>query len=342
MELNYILLFGMARSGTTWIGKVFDSHPETLYRHEPDSYGGLAAVPLIVPTAEVGRHEQAVKSFVARLHCTGSLRVAGKLPLFPKAYYSPSRFAMRRSLVMLGKLASRLLGDVSVPNLIDFHHAGELHVVWKSIESLGRLGVVARTVPDSRAIHVIRHPCGYVASIRRGEATGNLSASVPASEDYGMLELLMDSEPARRRGLDMEHMRSASPVERLAWRWVLFNEKAMDDMADVEGYRIVRYEDLCADPVEGFKSLFAFAGLPWAAQSEQFVTQSSSTDRTSYYSVYRNAQKAASAWKHELDGADVERVLSIAGDSVPGKIYLSGQQIQDRAAFGRHEDAAHS
>ena len=31
-----ILLFGMPRSGTTWLGKIFDSHPQVLYRHEPD------------------------------------------------------------------------------------------------------------------------------------------------------------------------------------------------------------------------------------------------------------------------------------------------------------------
>jgi hypothetical protein len=33
-----ILVFGLPRSGTTWLGKIFDSHPETLYRHEPDSW----------------------------------------------------------------------------------------------------------------------------------------------------------------------------------------------------------------------------------------------------------------------------------------------------------------
>ena len=31
-----ILIVGAPRSGTTWLAKIFDSHPATLYRHEPD------------------------------------------------------------------------------------------------------------------------------------------------------------------------------------------------------------------------------------------------------------------------------------------------------------------
>ena len=31
------LLFGMPRSGTTWVAKILDSHPHADYRHEPDS-----------------------------------------------------------------------------------------------------------------------------------------------------------------------------------------------------------------------------------------------------------------------------------------------------------------
>ena len=32
-----IMIFGSARSGTTWLGKIFNSHPDLFYLHEPDS-----------------------------------------------------------------------------------------------------------------------------------------------------------------------------------------------------------------------------------------------------------------------------------------------------------------
>ena len=32
-----ILILGAPRSGTTWLAKIIDSHPDVLYRHEPDA-----------------------------------------------------------------------------------------------------------------------------------------------------------------------------------------------------------------------------------------------------------------------------------------------------------------
>ena len=32
-----VMLVGSPRSGTTWMAKIIDSHPQVLYRHEPDS-----------------------------------------------------------------------------------------------------------------------------------------------------------------------------------------------------------------------------------------------------------------------------------------------------------------
>ena len=55
MNLKPSLLFGMPRPGTPWLGKVFDSQPATLYRHEPDSGGALDGVlPMSIQAHQLG------------------------------------------------------------------------------------------------------------------------------------------------------------------------------------------------------------------------------------------------------------------------------------------------
>ena len=322
MDIRMILLFGMPRSGTTWLGKVFDSHPRTLYRHEPDSFGSLDAMPLFPEPADAARYRAQVEAFSVALPETRSARVTGKLPLFAKDYQGPLAFQLRRLLLLAGKAAGRLTQrEPPLPALLDRRYPERTYLVWKSIESLGRLGVIARLLPECRAVHILRHPCGYVSSVLRGEAQGRLGGDVPASEDYGILEMLLATEAARAHGLDLAGLRVLQPVERLAWRWVLYNDKAMADTAGLAGCTRVRYEDLCARPLEGYRQLFAATGLPWHAQTEAFVQQSTGSNRASYYSVYRDPAQAARSWESQLAAADIERVLRITEASRAGALY---------------------
>ena len=63
MEKGTVLIFGMPRSGTTWLGKLFDSHPSTLYRHEPDSWRMLEDVPLFPSSTDAHCLGSAIQNF---------------------------------------------------------------------------------------------------------------------------------------------------------------------------------------------------------------------------------------------------------------------------------------
>ena len=65
--MRTVLLFGMPRSGTTWLGKIFDSHPDTLYRHEPDSRGTLNTLPMLPIESDVEKHRSFLLDYVAKL-----------------------------------------------------------------------------------------------------------------------------------------------------------------------------------------------------------------------------------------------------------------------------------
>ena len=84
----------MPRSGTTWLGKIFDSHPAVLYRHEPDTWQRLTDVPIVAGRASRPIHEARLQAFVESLPAMRADRVCGKRPLFPKSY--ATRSAVRR------------------------------------------------------------------------------------------------------------------------------------------------------------------------------------------------------------------------------------------------------
>ena len=76
-----ILLFGMPRSGTTWLGKIFDSHPAVLYRHEPDTWQRLSDVPIVAGRATSPIHAARLQAFVESLPAIRADRVCGKRPV---------------------------------------------------------------------------------------------------------------------------------------------------------------------------------------------------------------------------------------------------------------------
>jgi hypothetical protein len=316
-----ITLAGLPRSGTTWLGKIFDSHPDTVYRHEPDTARPLADVPLFVPADLVPRHREALEGFARTIRSTRTTRVSAKLPLFPKSYHGRARFLVRSALIVGIKAASRIGLDWPVPDLFRAASGAGRIWVWKSIESVGRLAAFTRCLGDSRSILLVRHPCGAAASVLRGVRGGRFGSAEATSDDEGILRIMAATAQAERRGLTFERLTAMSPVERMAWHWVVFNESAMEETADLDRCRVVRYEDLCADPLRLAREMFVFTDLGWNPQTEGFLRRSVSTDEASYYSVYKDPRKASTKWREELDPRDVRTILDIVRDSAPGRLF---------------------
>jgi len=318
-----IAILGMPRSGTTWVGKIFDSHPATLYRHEPDSGGALHDVPIHAAPRQGGTTTDRVRTFLHELPRRRSLKVCGKRPLFAKDYLPGWRGAVHRASIGCGRLAA-LLAPTPVLEPIDPRQP-EPRVVWKSIESTGRAGLIASADPCVRVILVVRHPCAQIDSTLRGESGGRFTEAWAAANDWGIFEYLLETQQARRRGLTMEQLSRATSEERLAWRWLLFNEKAIEELRGRPNCYILRYEDLCERPLLVARMLFLFTGLRWSQSVEAFVNDSTTGADESYYSVYRDPERAAWGWRERLDPAVSARILDVVAGSAPGDLYRAAK-----------------
>src|SRR5688572_3260279 len=110
-----ILAFGMPRSGTTWLGKILDSHPRTLYRHEPDTWHRLENVPLFASPAHVPEVRQTLRDFIASLPEMLADRVCGKRPLFPKEYASAAAVRRYATRSFIHKALGRINVETAAP-----------------------------------------------------------------------------------------------------------------------------------------------------------------------------------------------------------------------------------
>ncbi len=302
-----ILVLGAQRSGTSWLGKILDSHPEVLYRHEPDELHPCVAA----------NDAAAIRTAVSAWIADRRPRSAAKRPFFHKSWQGHAAFALRGAVAYGLAAAERLPGTGGVFQAVaipDFGDIAQARVAIKSIRGCDLAGSFARTLPDSRTLLILRHPCGQVASVMRGNqarrfALREVGTDMPFDEAQAVAF-------AARHGVTDAAFQALPDAAKYAWSWRAFNETAFAALDGLPNALVVIYETLCARPLLESRTLLAFAGLGWTPQTEAFLARSTShTGPIGYYAVLRVSSEAAQAWRTRMPAADQEAVRAVVADS---------------------------
>lgn len=312
-------LLGAPRSGTTWLGKIFDSHPSVLYRHEPD-IAAAVKLPFYVAEGEFTpeRIREARRVIEAQID-RRTVKSACSLPVFRKEDDTLCSFAMRSSLAVTLKGLARVLPtrhalQLHVPKRFD-HPIGRSHIVIKSVSSLGRANLLAKAVPEARFILLLRNAFGQVASYLQGIRIGSFRSDGPDAR-----LMLAAAHPFYR--LTENKLNRMSLVERLAWDWAVMNEKAFDDLADLPRTIVVRHGDLAENPILHAGRLLQFVELPWMPQVQTFVHRSSSSPGgENYYSVWKRSSEVSHRWQTYLTEEEKRQIRVVMQETRIGKIW---------------------
>ncbi len=320
--LPLLFVIGAPRSGTTWLAKMFDSHPDVLYRNEPDTVLHEPRLPLLCPPEDIARHRALTADYLTRLIALRSLKSAGSLPVFRKRDQSKLAHRLRTGLIYAlhaAATARHWLPEDAVERvpIPDPGHAAPL-VVIKSVNARGRARLFAAAAPGSRIVFILRHPCAQVSSVLRGVRSGEFAP--PDRHE------ILGTALAARHGLTKARFDALTPAEQFAWHWAILNQMALDDLADLgpERVRLVHYRDVVAAPLPAMNALFAFAGLPPDRQAEAFLERSTSySGRDGYYTVMKgNAEAEVDRWRTELAAEDQRRILAIAEQFAVGRAFI--------------------
>jgi hypothetical protein len=285
-ETPLTFVVGLPRSATSWLGQILGSHPDHAYLNEPD-----VVLKGEYPHTSDEEHPEArehIESLIELRHP----RAAGHRPVLPKSYRGPIAHRTRQAIIYGLKACERFipaLQDTSIPALCDMHGVPR---VIKSVSMLGRARAWNAAVPHAKWVLILRHPCGHAHSTRRGQASGLLPGNIPLGFE--------ECPVAAKYDITRERLEKMTEAERLAWRWAILNENAMDCLEDVH---TVSHDVLAADPIGESKKLFKELEIPWHSQVETFLSSSTAKDG-SYFRPTRIPLKAANSWRESFEEQD--------------------------------------
>ena len=320
-ETPNILLFSMPRSGSTWIGKVLDSHPDTIYRHEPDTEVRITGIPTVLHEEDIEDKAFVLNQYVNKIFSIKTAKTCGKTPIFKKSYFHQPHYDIVKSSIYFTKATEKLGIRIPVITPYKFYLNKSYPLIWKSVISLGRLPVLQKIIPNSKIIIILRHPCGQIASVMKGDRTKAFAQKRSISENYSLLKMLTETKLAKREDLNIDRLKELTAIERLAWQWTLINDHALYSVLDNENSLLIKYDEFCYSPYESTEKIFKFINLEWNSQTEKFIKESTKKSKSSYYSIYKNPKYSAQKWKNELTKNQIDKILSVSNKSKSGNLF---------------------
>ena len=260
MPRKIIGVVGMPRSGTSWLGQIFDSSPRVAYRLEPIfSYAFKNAIDENSSQAEVGDFFRDVHASDDPFLLQTEKRDAGVYPSFEKQ----------------GEV------DTSVFKTTRFHH-----ILRHLLEVEERLQLVG----------IVRHPCGAISSWL------NTPREFPAAADP-MAE--WRSGTCRKTAVE-EYWGFED--------WKAITRLHMDLARSFPTrFKLLRYEDLVANPLARIRDVFQFCGLTPEAQTEGFLTSCHEEHNTDSYAVFKHP-RVATRWREVLpESIQAEIIEEVTG-----------------------------
>lgn len=290
-----LLLTGVPRSGTTWVGRVLTADPSVVELYEPFNPGQRGKTLLRYPARYLDPQSPVVVSDELRLAVERMLA----LRLGPPDTLDLRR--PRRLLRDLGEVPGLLVAKARNPMIFLKDPTANYLTAWLHRE----FGV--------RPVVLVRHPCGIAAGFLRVgwsgvrdflDRPGRAAQLRPEDRDY------LDVHGAQAKG---------DPVLSAALSWRATIGMLLQLRETIPEMVVVRYEDLAADPKDRFPDLATQLGLPWGRHNSEILgamqgpALSQEALGSSPHVMNRDPAATAASWRQRLSEADIERVLSHAG-----------------------------
>jgi hypothetical protein len=288
-----ILVSGMHRSGTTWVGKILSADSHLAYISEPLNVLHRPGV-MRVPT----RHWY---TYICDDH-DGEL-----LP------------ALRETLQF------KYHPWLELKSLRSLKDAGRMFANWRTFVR-GRLRSLSPLVKDpfavfslawfarqfnARVVIVVRHPAAVASSLKR------LGWNFNFADLLNQPLLMRDWLEPYREDMQVQLTEQGDVIAQASLLWRMIYHVTGMLRENHPDFILVRHEDLSKDPVSGFQHLFEQLDLDYDRSVESLVLGASSSKNPSElalkdkYSIQLDSQANLENWKQRLDEGEIGRVREL-------------------------------
>ena len=291
---NPILVTGAHRSGTTWVGRMLASNPQTAYISEPLNVLHRRGV----YRAEVARWYTYITEENESKYLPAFQKLLGfRYHLFAEMLSLRSQkdlLRMGRDLAVFAK--GRLLKQR--PLLKD--PFAVFSAPWFAQKM------------NCQVVITIRHPGGFASSLKRLDWPFDFN-------DLLKQPMLMRDHLEKDRA-DMEKMRADDIVGQSALLWRMIYRSVHATRSLFPDFKIVRHEDLSLDPAAGYKSLYESLGLTFDDKVRDTIINSSSSEnpvelsKKKVHSVKLDSRANMDNWKKRLTAAEIVRIRKMTED----------------------------
>ena len=296
--MSALLIAGVPRSGTTWIGRALGHTDGTAYVNEPDGFRDPLAFrvmvdrgenPVLVPGEDAPDIERLWAGALAGGREAGTVRDRAA-----RLLYDRSPLEARRSARAAGRATGTLgvAARLAVPRVAD----AASRVVVKTVQSALSLEWVSDRF-SPRVLLIERNPFNVLSSwhelgyVRNPRETAAITA-------YARRQWDIDAPPD-----------GAPHIATQAFVFGVLTAALRDAASRHPDWSRARHEDLCIDTVPRFRALAAEVGLVWGEDAERFLTDSD-RDGTPYR-TQRRTEEQPDRWRDRLDPNQVATIRDV-------------------------------
>ena len=294
--MTRLLIAGVPRSGTTWIGQALGHTDRSVYVHEPD-----------------GDHDPF--AFKARLgHLVAPALAAGDVDRDYTRLFTGAFAGGRYAGTVRDKAARRIYHGVPIADRWRAWLGGPVSPTLKVVSALA-LPRVAEPGEHNAIVKSVRSELAMDWLVERFQPSVLLVERNPLNVLASWIDLEYVRDPKEAAAFavhaqqrwDVPPPREDEPrLVQQAFEYGVLACALRDAAAHHDDWTVVRHEQLCTDPVVEFRALATTLGLEWTDAATDFLTESD--QEGTGYRTNRRAIDQPDRWRERLDAEQIDTI----------------------------------